>query len=162
MLGGVASGVLLVVAFAGGCGDDDEGASTSDGPLTREEYIAAGDALCRGFIEDTEALQEPEPETREELAAFLGEALALGEEVSAGFAAMEPPADAAEVHQALRSSLDESIPHVRAAQEAVEAGDGAAAQAALDLATDVGDDSDEAARAYGFEVCGSESELRDE
>src|SRR5688572_9468086 len=80
---------LVVIALAlAGCGNGNVSAA---GEPSREGYIAAGDRLCRDFLDETEGY--PEPESLEELADLLDSAIALGDETSRRLSQLRPPAD---------------------------------------------------------------------
>jgi hypothetical protein len=147
---------LVVMAFAAaGCGDDDDAAG---GVLSREEYVAEGDEICRELLDAGAAFRIPEsPEDLEEL---LRSAIEVLDATSRKLAGLVPPADAALVHAALRNALDGGLAKLRQALLGFEGGNIDATIAALSEAQDIGDDSDQAAKDYGFQVCGSEEEIR--
>lgn len=150
----------LAVAGAGCDSGDGAGGGTDDaGALSRADYISRVDQVCRDFMEETDAFGEPE--NPQELADLLDAAIALAEETGDELRSIEPPPDASDVHRDLMASLDGSLAEMRNARRALEEGDFEAMGRSLDAAVDIGDDSDEAAKAYGFEVCGSESQLRE-
>lgn len=131
--------------------------SGGGGALTKAEYIAMGDEVCRRFLEQGNALTEPESPS--DLVTFLDEAVRLAEAAYADFDALRPPSDGEAVHQELLSALATSTDHARDARGAAERADFEAMTTSMEAAVEAGTRSDEAAKAYGFEVCGSESEL---
>lgn len=144
--------VLALTLALSSCGDDDGGA------LSKDEYIAQGDALCQQFMDETEALGEPS--TVQELITMMDAAIDLADETHAGFSDLEPPPDGESVHERLLSSLEESTDKMREARDHAADGDQAGFTAAVDEAVAIGGASDEPAKDYGFEVCGSEEDLR--
>jgi hypothetical protein len=147
-----AAALAILSLLIGACGDDGGGEA-----LSRDEYVAAADELCSDFAEQGEALTEPE--TVDDVADLLTESIRLGESMSSKFAALQPPAEAEQVHASLRAALDGGVEKLRDAVAAIEAGDVDGMTSAVEEAVEIGQSSDEAAKAFGFEVCGSESEL---
>jgi hypothetical protein len=137
-----------------GCGDD----GTEEDALSREEYISAVDSICLDFLETVEGWEIPE--SPDELPEYLDSVIETGDEASQDLGSIQPPPDAEGVHTALRVSLDGSLAQTREARETFAAGDLDAGKHALEEASDIGDDSDQLAKDYGFEVCGSEDEFR--
>ena len=147
-------GTALVVSMAA-CGSDSDASGEA---LTKEEFILQGDALCQKFLEDSEAIEEPTD--IEGLIALLDDAIERGETTLDDFKALEPPADGEAVLASLVTALEDSLPKIREARDAATDRDQAATGAAMDEAVAIGQSSDEPAKAYGFQVCGSEAELR--
>lgn len=137
--------VVLAVAACGG----------SSG-LSKDEFIEQGDALCQRFQDETDEVAEPE--TEEELVEYLDEVIGIAQSTQEDFEALDPPEGGESVHEALVDSLEKSIAKVREARDAFEDDDQEAFEAAFEEAVELGEASDEEAKAYGFEVCGSESE----
>lgn len=154
--------ITAIAALAVGCGDDDDddagGAASSD-RLTKEEYIAAGDRLCEGFLDMS--MSQPEPETPQDLIDLLGRLITEAEALDAEFTVLAPPDDAADVHRTLLDSLERSTAKVKEARDALERQD-PAWETLFEEADQIGQASDDAAKAYGFKVCGSEQELAEE
>ena len=48
----VVAGALTVAFLASACGGDKE-------PLTRQQYVAQADAICKKFEDELDALEEP-------------------------------------------------------------------------------------------------------
>lgn len=136
------------------CSDD------GSGQLTKAEYIEKGDELCLELVEDFEQLADDAPETPEESVEFFETIVELAERTLEDFESLAPPDDGTTVHRELVSALRESIVKVREARTAVERRDAAAAAAAFREGAQIGMRSDAPAKAYGFQVCGSESQLR--
>ena len=152
--------LLAVVAalVLGGCGDDDD-SSGSDGALSKEAYIEAGDRLCDRFL--TESLVGPASETPEGLADYLEKLLGVADDIDAEFRGLDPPEDAAGVHTELLDAFSASTAKVREAVAALRKDD-PSWEALLDEAQQLGQASDDPAKAYGFKICGSEEQLSEE
>lgn len=78
----LALAVLLTIAA---CGGDDSGEQ-----LTKEEFIAAADEICREADEKNDALAEPE--TLDDATSFLQDGLVIQEEQLAELEALTHPA----------------------------------------------------------------------
>ena len=148
--------VLLAcsLVFVAGCGDDDDEAADGGGEaLSTEEFIEQGDAICKDFSDRAAELTAPEDEADQ--ARYLGELIAIGEDVLSDFQAIEPPSDGEEVHAALVGALEKGLDTLGGAQDAAESGDTVTAGDLMAQATAESDAADEEAKEYGFEVCGS-------
>lgn len=147
--------LLCLVPFAGCGGDDDDSSSASGGgnALTKAEFIKQGDTVCAGLTESTQAIAEPTSE--DEVSGYLTDTIALAKKARSDFAALSPPADGEDIHEALLDSIDGSISAAEEALEAAEDGDLEKMGELLDKASDLGDEADEDADAYGFKECGT-------
>lgn len=158
--------LLSLSTFLAACGDDEEptDASASEevvedeeaaggDTLTKEEFIAEGDAICAGLTEAGEQVEAPE--TEDDLARYLTELLDQAEAARDEFAALNPPEDGEEVHHELLDALETSMSTVEGAIAAAEDGDTVTVEDLLSQATEEGAAADEAAQEYGFEECGS-------
>jgi hypothetical protein len=146
----VASAALGTCALVA-CGDDD------GDRLLKPDYIKQADELCRRFVEEGTALADPT--TVAEKATFVEAAIELADELYADFEALDEPEDAEDVHERLLLALEQSTAKMREAQATYENGDEVAGDADVDDAIALGQAADDEAKAYGFEVCGSEDEL---
>lgn len=133
----------------GACGGSDK--------LSKPEYIAEGDALCQRFVDQSEAAMEG-VETTEQLSQAFGKLIADAKQVDTDLEALSPPDDATEVDAKLLDSLRKTTTAMGQVVDALERNDDSWQQL-LEEADRVGSASDAAAKAYGFEVCGSEGEL---
>ena len=150
---------LLVLASVGSitaCGDDDDdgggGGSGSGGSeqLSKAEFIEQADDICKDFTDATEDLTDPEEE--DEVLPYLEDALELLDETESKFAALDPPADGEEVHEAQLGTIREFQRLFNEARDLAEGGDVPGAIALLDGA-DPGAESDELVKDYGFKDC---------
>ena len=165
----------LIAAFAassllllGACGGDDadvdtaaeEGTSEPVGdPLTKEEFIEQGDALCDALEVASSQIEVPTDET--DFGRFLAELADQGEEASRQFSELNPPEDGEEVQAELVASLDAAVETRKGAAEAAQAGDTVTAEDLARQAREEGTAADAAAREYGFQVCGAEQDEAD-
>lgn len=138
---------LLCLVPLAACGDDDSGA------LSKAEFIEQGDAVCGGLTKSTGAIAEPT--SNEEVSAYLTDTIALAKEARADMAALTPPADGEDIHQALLDAIDGAIAAAEEAVAAADEGDFEKMTALLDDASTAGDEADADADAYGFKECGS-------
>lgn len=156
----IAVGTLLALALAAtAC---SSGAGEDAAPrLSRAAYVAAADEVCQTFLDQGSAV-EPGGTSPEDLERFLATLVVLAEDTSADLGALAAPEEAASVHDALTTALLDSTEQVRIAQTRASVGDVDGALAALEAAVRIGRSSDAEAKAFGFAVCGSESELQAE
>lgn len=148
---------LVAIPFAvAACGDDDDGgdavepAQTTASTLSLAQYTAAGTAICEGLgPRIAEAFPDPvgEPDVPY-LRTIAGPIADVMEDGRRQFAELQPPAEAAEGHDALLSAIDDSVEQLRAVLD-----DDAAAEAMLEDGPPL-DEPSEAAAAVGFENCG--------
>jgi hypothetical protein len=83
---------LVAVAFvavaalgAGACG------SSGEDRLSSEEYVTAADAICKDANDRIDAL--PDPQTKDELIAYISQARTIGDEELAALRGLSPPAE---------------------------------------------------------------------
>lgn len=145
-------GVIPLLLAVAACGSDEPET------LSKSEYIEQADVLCTAFMNEVDAQELPT--SPDEAVEYFDALIPSADETHAGFEELEPPPDGTEVHEALLTSLSESTDKVREAREAAARGDGEAINAAMAEAAEIGQRADEQAKAYGFEICGSEGELR--
>lgn len=144
--------LCLVLLSCTGDGDGDETMSKSD-------YVSQADEICTEFMEAGIALGSPS--SPEDLVDYFDEAILQAERAATDLSALNPPGEAEAVHDALLTSLTESTDKVREARAAAADGDMDRVGAAMEDATQIGARADADAKEFGFEVCGSESEIRD-
>ena len=132
-----------------------------DDKLSKADFIESGDKLCLDFNTKAKDLATPPPESAPQLVTLLDKTLALADETRADLEALKAPEDGEAVKKALVESLRLSTNRVRDARDAADRGDGEGFESAMAEADQIGKRADEEAKAYGFEVCGSEDELPD-
>ncbi|HJR26093.1 MAG TPA: hypothetical protein VJ804_11500 [Acidimicrobiales bacterium] len=144
--------VLALVPLAA-CGDDDDGGG--GGALSKEEFIEAGDAICREASEDGQSIDEPAANDAEDLSRFLEEAIEVVGTARSDFAALDAPADGEAVQQLEVDALADSVATLEDAKAESDAGDYDAARGIVQAA-DPEAEAREPLQEYGFEVCGAE------
>ena len=144
--------VLLALVPLAACGDDDDGGG---GALSKEEFIEAGDDVCREASEDGQAIDEPAPNDAEDLSRFLEEAIEVVDTARADFAALDPPADGEDVQRLEVDALADSVDTLEEAKAESDAGNYEAARSIVQAA-DPEAEAREPLQEYGFEICGAE------
>jgi len=144
----IALAALLAVAGCGG------GGSGGGDRLTKEEYIAQADAICKATEEKLDALAEPT--SKEEFASFLEEGLGLSEGQLDDLRALNPPeADEATLEEAY-SLVEQQLDVIRQMVDAVKADDEAAVQELITQGDALNDQADQIAADYGLKECGGD------
>jgi hypothetical protein len=142
----VALGVAALVAGCGGGGGGDR--------LSKEEYIAKADAICKEADDKITALGEPQ--SFEELANLASEAVTIGEEELSALRALQPPeADEATLNSAYEL-IGRQLEIAGQIAAAAKEGDQAKIQELIDQATPLQDEARKIAEDYGLTECGSE------
>ncbi len=141
--------LAVLLAAAAGCGGDGGGDR-----LTKEEYIAQADAICKATEDELDALAEPA--TKEEFASFLEEGLGLSEAQLEDLRALSPPeADEATLEEAY-SLVEQQLDVIRDMVDAVKADDEAAVQELITQGDALNDRADQIAADYGLKECGGD------
>jgi hypothetical protein len=148
--------LALGASVLGGCGDDDD---ENGEALSKPEYIAQADAICKKANDDFNALFETDfPVTQGGVTGFFEKAAAVTRTQIEDLRALEPPeADREEIEKLLatgdkvvadfeRAGTD---PEIGAQFFEMEGGENAAA-------------FDRQAKAYGFKECGEDEEEEEE
>jgi hypothetical protein len=139
---------LVAAALLAGCGgsggDGDEG-------LTRAEWIAKADTLCKQSLAEVNAI--PEPKTEEDFDEYLTDVLATARRFDPEFAALEPPEGDEETVRKLVSLNEEKTRLFEELVAAVRAQDAAKVQRIVNEGTAKTNEFAAAARAYGSEEC---------
>ena len=138
---------LLLLPLLAGCGGGDDG-------LSQEEFIAAGDELCREFEAATSELEEPT--SADELAELLQTAIELTNDFRDDVAELEPEGDGVEVKEAFLDAIDRTITKAEAARDAAAEGDVATAGQRFSEADAAAQSADDELSSYGFEDCADE------
>ena len=146
--------VFAACMLAAGCGNDDGGDGAAESQrLTKEEYIAQADAICKEANDRIAAL--PEPQSTDELAVLGQQVLDIGQEELDRLRALQPPAaDEATVNGAydlIEQQLGVAADLVNAAGD----GELGQVQELLDQGEQLNDQADQIARDYGLEECGA-------
>jgi hypothetical protein len=142
--------LAAAVAVAAGCGAGEEG----DGRLTKEEFIAAADAICKEANAKLDALGTPT--TLEQIAKFAGDAITIQEEALADLKALKPPAaDEATINEAY-ALLDQQLELGRQIEAAAKEGDQAKIQELVGEVQPIDSQADQIAQDYGLKECGND------
>ncbi len=145
-LAAIAAAAVAVAGCSGGGGGDDR--------LSKDEFIAQADAICKEANEKLDALGEPA--SFEEVASLAGDAIAIQEDAIAQLRALEPPAeDEATLNEAY-ALLDRQVEVGRQIQEAAAAGDAAKIEELVAEIEPIDEEADQIAADYGLEECGND------
>jgi hypothetical protein len=158
----VGLGLCCLAFVLGGCGGDDDEAS--DAP-TREEFIAAGDELCREVNDKiasaNERLQEIEQSATDQQQALADAAPVLAETYDfqraqlGEFRDLTPPEGDAVTFDKIVAGLEQQVALVGQLADAAEAGD---AERLTEVGSQVAGTRSRVRglfQGYGFEECGS-------
>lgn len=137
---------VAVVAGCGGGGGGDR--------LTKAEYIAAADAICKATNDELGAL--PDPSSIEEVASLAEQAVSIEEDALAKLKELKPPeADQATIDEAL-GLLEQQVELGRQLGDAAKAGDGAKVQEIVGQIDPINQQANEIATQYGLVECGND------
>jgi len=153
--------VLAVAVFLTACGEQEEPdptGSEAGATMTRDEVIAAGDAVCAQSRRKAKPLVDrlissSDPRER---AGLLRQVATVAEPAIQRLATVRPPSDR---RQALDDYVllgNEQIAIIRRAADRLDEGDQANAGALLVSVLDKGAKLRSLAQGYGFKVCGTE------
>jgi hypothetical protein len=140
-MGCAAVAVLAMVPVA--CGNDSG--------LTKKDFIAKGDAICKRLTAESSKVKEPTSQAG--IDDYLDQVLNLADRAKVDLAKLDPPADGQKVKDALLSSLNDTIAKARQAKTAATKGDMEAVQQRLEEAGKAALRADKQAKAYGFTDC---------
>ncbi len=141
---------LALAGVAAGCGGGDGGGDR----LTKDEYIAQADAICKAANEKIDALGEPE--TMEEIATLAADAIEIQTKSLADLRALKPPeADEAKLNEAY-ALIDQQVGLGKEILEAAKAGDLEKIQKILAEGKPIDDQAGAIAADYGLKECGGD------
>jgi hypothetical protein len=83
--------VALAAVFGLGPFDDDEGSSNSGEQLSKAEFIAKGDAICRKAHEQSAELQKSAPKSADDTATLIQNLIEISENELAAIKALNAP-----------------------------------------------------------------------
>lgn len=141
--------LLLLAALAAGCGGGGGGGSGER--LTRADWVAAADAVCRELKERLDDLGEPGDLA--DLAKLTGKALPIVEDELGRLRELRPPAELQAEVNAWLATGDESLETLRAVGKAADQGDLAAVSRIGAEAQRNEQRSDRLARGLGLTDC---------
>jgi hypothetical protein len=93
---------VLTLAGCGGGGESSTSTTASGAPLTKQELVAKGDAICKQARTQFEQLQQNPPTTPQSAATLTQKLIGISETELSQLRDLNPPA-------ALKSSLDEYV-----------------------------------------------------
>jgi hypothetical protein len=137
--------LALILAGCGGGGGDDR--------LSKEEFIAAADAICKEANDRIEALGEP---TLENVSEYVTEAEAISREQLGALRALRPPAEDEATLNGAYDLIEQQIDLAVQGVDALTSGDQAAFQEIDAQITSIEAEADQVARDYGLQECGKE------
>jgi hypothetical protein len=137
--------LALILAGCGGGGGDDR--------LSKEEFIAAADAICTEANDRIDALGEP---TLENVSEYVTEAEAISREQLASLRALRPPAEDEATLNGAYDLIEQQIDLAVEGVEALTSGDQAAFEEIDAQITSIEAEADQIARDYGLQECGKE------
>ncbi|MDQ3645716.1 MAG: hypothetical protein M3345_02130 [Actinomycetota bacterium] len=139
---------IVVVAIALG----SPLASCSDGALSKEEFIAQADAICKQADEQTETLATPTSPA--EAGGFVEKAQEITGESVRKIRELEPPAGDEDTIETMLNKVEEALAYLPTMAEAAQAKDLKTLQEAGRQLQATAGEAQKIARDYGFEVCG--------
>jgi hypothetical protein len=138
--------LLVAAALAAGCGG--AGGST---PLSRAEFAAKGNAICRDLFRRLKAM--PEPRNAETLADVMKQGRAHTEDAIETLDDLEPPAAAKASFETFLARIHDEVELMRAVQDAAEANDLPKATREAGRGTTLDRQANAAASKAGLKVC---------
>jgi hypothetical protein len=156
----LAAATALAVA---GCGGDDDTTDTSGtsgatgasgAPLTQDEFVSQGNAVCSDVNDQLNAMQAPSNDL-DSIAQFASDGLAIIEPALAEFQGMTPPADLQSTWDEYLSNAEDQVELTKQLQTAAEAGDAQEVNSLLPQIQKL--DSDALDRELGLDVCAEDT-----
>lgn len=147
------SGLLLGVLVLAGCGG---GGGGGEERLTKEEWIAQADAICKRAAQEIDALGTPQ--SLDEVAELAAKASEIGRRELGEIRALQPPEEDEATIEEMLALSDQLIDIGEKIGAAAEEGDLAEVQKLLQEGEPINDQADQLAQDYGLEECGQEGE----
>jgi hypothetical protein len=159
--------VLLVSVLVAGCGGDEaQGAETASGPagiadqtVSPERYVELADDICHDTARRVVEIQKDvrKADTPDKAADVLERQLHVVRDMRGRLAALGLPDGKEEIARELIADIDDSLPHLEAAIDAMRKGDESRAQESAQRYAAASMESARQVRESGldFEVCGS-------
>jgi hypothetical protein len=153
--------VLAACAAVAACGSDDGGggggetaaATTVEERLTKEEYIAAADAICKDANDRVAALEDPE--SSDELVSFIQQARAIGREQLTALRELSPPEDIEARVEEAYGLIDDQLALTEELEQAAEEEDLERVEELVDEGNALDEQADAIAVEIGLQECGS-------
>ena len=136
--------LVSLFALAAGCGGGER--------LSKAEFVAQADAICRRYEARLDALGQPMNVT--ELRSFADKALPIAKDGREDLGKLSPPAELEDSYDAWLDQGDEAIEIVERLRDAAADGDNAAIEKIAADARRTDAEANRLARELGFEQCG--------
>ncbi|HEX3326853.1 MAG TPA: hypothetical protein VHV50_07655 [Actinomycetota bacterium] len=144
----IVAGAIVLVLLTAACSDKG-----SDKPLTKAQYIAKADQICKDANEKTAALGTPSTTDPQALARFLTKSGRIITDAVAKLQRLQPPkADEQKIHR-LVQGLQTSASYFPALIRAVKAQDTQKIQQLAQQLQQSSLQGSQIAQSYGFHVC---------
>jgi hypothetical protein len=143
----------LIVAGCGGGGGSSSSTTTNAEPLTKQELIAKGDAICKQALGEFQQLQQNPPTTAEDAATLTQNLIDITQTELTQLRELTPPSTLESSLDDYLEALDKNIAVLKQGLEAAQHNDatGYAKAQAKTVSTQV--ERLQLARAVGFEEC---------
>ena len=139
--------LLIAVVLVAGCG----GSSSSNQRLTREEYAAQADAICKKYKQKTDTLTQPR--TLADLVEVADRVLPILDHARSDLRKLRPPQNEQATAQAWLDEFDVSIDDVKKIRDVAKTNDRAAVQAAALPALRHDKHANDLATQLGMSIC---------
>jgi len=155
----VTCAVLVVLAaglFLAGCGGGGESSTsvtTSGEPLSKQELVAQGDAICQNASDQFAQLQQNPPTTAEGVATLTQRVIEITETQVSQLRELKPPASLQSALDDYLEALEKNIAVLRQGLKAAEQNDVTGYQVAQAKSAQEQVQRLELARAVGFKEC---------
>jgi len=145
-------GVLLISGCGGG-GSSSPSPTTGGEPLTKQELISQGDAICGQALDKFQQLQQNPPTTAEGAATLTQQLLEITETELAQLRDLNPPASVKSSMDAYVKSLDKNVAVLKQGLKAAQQNDASAYAKAQAKTVSQQVKRLSLARAVGFKEC---------
>jgi hypothetical protein len=149
-----AAALVAVVSVVAACGGSDDGGGGGEGDeLTKEEYIAAADAICEESNAASDALGEPA--TPEEFVELAPQIIEIGQDQIDGLRALNAPAADDATLEGAYDLIAQQLVLIEELAAAVGAGDEEKQLELVEQGDAIDTEANQIAIDYGLKVCGS-------
>jgi hypothetical protein len=148
--------LMALGALAGlaGCGGgDEETTGAPQGPLSKSELVAEGDAICQEASDRFAQLREDPPTTAQESATFTQQLIEITEDQVSQLRALDPPASLEPAMERYLAALEKNIDTLREGLVAAQQDDPTAYAEAQAKAVEGQVERLRLAQAVGFSSC---------
>jgi hypothetical protein len=145
--------VFTACVLAAGCGRDENGEGAEAQRLSKADFIAQADAVCKEANDRIDAL--PEPQSTDQLADLGQQVIDIGQEELDRLRVLRPPAaDEATINGAY-DLIEQQLGVAADLVDAARDGELGQVQQLLDQGEQLNEQADRIASDYGLEECGS-------